>query len=183
MEKETAQERTVKTPRDSVSPPIAHLNIREARAKLSSLVSDMESSQTAVTLGRRSSPTAVLTSYSRFEPVLSGDYKSRLAFFVVENLLASAPLHIRRPQIEELQGASKKDLLLLARIEKLPLNRRRDGELRKSLDDAKLLDRLLKRHRIARTIASAQKEGLYEAAEHQTSRVDLETNDTTKATG
>jgi len=144
--------------------------------------SDMESSQKAVTLGRRNSPTAVLTSYSRFEPVLNGDYKSRLAFIVVENLLGDAPRHIRSPQIEELTLASKDDLLLLARMEKLPLDRRVERDLRKNLGDRQVLDRLLKRHQIARVIASAQKEGLYEAAEDLTSRVDLETEDT-RATG
>jgi hypothetical protein len=115
--------------------------------------------------------------------VLNGDYKSRLAFIVVENLLGDAPRHIRSPQIEELTSASKDDLLQLARVEKLPLDRRAEDGLRKSLDNVKVLDRLLKRHQIASAIASAQKEGLYEAADDLTSRVDLETEDTTQATG
>jgi len=182
MDKETTQERISATPEDAGKAPVAHLNIRDARAKLSKLVSDMESSQKAVTLGRRNSPTAVLTSYSRFEPVLNGDYKSRLAFIVVENLLGDAPRHIRSPQIEELTLASKDDLLLLARMEKLPLDRRVESDLRKNLGDQRVLDRLLKRHQIACAIASAQKEGLYETAEDLTSRIDLETEDT-RATG
>jgi hypothetical protein len=126
---------------------------------------------------------AVLTSYSRFEPFLKGDYKSRLAFMVVENLLGGAPRHIRTPQIDELTRSTKDDLLLLARIEKLPLDRRTESELRKSLSDMRILDRLLKRHQIASAIASAQKEGLYEATEGLTSRVDLETDDTVQANG
>ncbi|MFO8070629.1 MAG: hypothetical protein R6V85_02030 [Polyangia bacterium] len=183
MDKETTQDRASAAPGEASHAPVAHLNIRDARAKLSKLVNDMESSQLTVTLGRRNSPTAVLTSYSRFEPVLSGDYKSRLAFIVVENLLDGAPRHIRNPQIEELAHASKDDLLLLARVEELPLGQRSERELRKKLSDSRLLDRLLKRHQIARAIASAQKEGLYEAAEDLTSRVDLEPDDTTRATG
>ncbi len=163
--------------------PVAHLNIRDARARLSRLVNDMEDSQAAVTLGRRNSPTALLTSYSRFKPFLDGDYKSRLAFMVVENLLDGAPKHIRNPQIEELIRLSKDDLLLLTRVEKLPLAPNTKGMLKKNLSDVKILDRLLKRHQIARAIASAQEEGLYEAAEDLTSRVDLETEDTTQATG
>lgn len=179
MDKETTQDRTSAAPGEASHAPVAHLNIRDARAKLSKLVSDMESSQKTVTLGRRNSPMAVLTSYSRFEPVLNGDYKSRLAFIIVENLLGDAPRHIRNPQIEELTSASKDDLLQLARVEKLPLDRRTEGALRKSLDNIKVLDRLLKRHQIASAIASAQKEGLYEAAEDLTSRIDVGTEDAT----
>jgi len=178
MDKETTQERVSSSPEEVGKSPVAHLNIRDARAKLSKLVSEMESSQKAVTLGRRNSPTAVLTSYSRFEPVLNGDYKSRLAFIVVENLLGDAPRHIRSPQIEELTRASKDDLLLLTRIEKLPLEKRLERDLKKNLGDRRVLDRLLKRHQIARVIASAREEGLYEASEDLTGRVDLETKDT-----
>ena len=183
MDEETTQDKVSAAPGEASHAPVAHLNIREARTKLSQLVSDMDSSQSVVTLGRRNVRSAVLASFARFEPVLSGDYKSRLAFFIVENLLGGAPLHIRRPQVDELQNASKDDLLLLARVEDLPLGQRSERELRKKLSDAKLLDRLLKRHKIASAIASAQKEGLYEAAEDLTSRVDLEPDDTTRATG
>lgn len=170
-------------PRKADSVPVTHVNIREARERLSKLVSDMESSYRAVTLGRRNVRTAVLVSYARLEPVLNGDYKSLLAFAIVENLLGAAPVHIRNPQVEELLGASKDDLLLLVRVEELPLGQRSERELRKKLSDTRLLDRLLKRHKIARAIASAQEEGLYEAAEDLTSRVDLETDDASQSAG
>jgi hypothetical protein len=177
MENETAREGAGPTLGESNPPPMAHINIREARAQLSQLVSDMESSPSVITLGRRNLRSAVLASFARFEPVLSGDYKTKMAFFIVENLLAGAPLHIRKPQIEELAHASKDDLLLLARVEKLPMDRRTEDSLRKSLGDARLLDRLLKRSRIALAIAAARAEGLYEAAEDLTGRVDLATDD------
>ena len=153
---------------------VAHLNIRDARARLSGLVNDMENSQSVFTVGPRNMPTAMLTSYSRFKPFLSGDYKTRLAFMIVENLLEGAPKHIRNPQLEELTHLSKDDLLLLTRVEKLPLDASTEGMLKEHLSDLRILDRLLKRHQIAAAIASAQKEGLYEAAEDMTSRVSLD---------
>lgn len=182
MEKETTPGRISAVPGETSKAPVAHLNIRDARAKLSKLVNDMESTQLTVTMGRRNSPMAVLTSYSRLEPLLNGDYKSRLAFMVVENLLGDAPRHIRNPQIEELIHSTKDDLLLLTRIEKLPLDQHLEKELRSSLENVRVLDRLLKRHQIASAIASARKEGLYEASEDLTNRVDLETEHTSQAT-
>lgn len=174
MAKETIQEgNAVATQEKTSRPPVVHLNIRDARARLSGLVNDMESSQSVYTVGRRNNPTAVLTSYARFEPFLDGDYKSRLAFMIVENLLRGAPKHIRNPQIEELKNLSKDDLLLLARVEKLPLDKHTERVLKKELSDLRILDRLLKRHQIATAIASAKKEGLYEAAEDLTGRVNL----------
>ena len=94
---------------------------------------------------------------------------SELARMIVENLLGGAPKHIRSPQIEELTRLSKDDLLLLARVEELPLGQPSERELRKKLSDVGLLDRLFKRHRIASAIASAKKKGLYETAEDLTS--------------
>lgn len=183
MEKETVHNRDSAAPGEATVAPVEHLNLREARANLSQLLSEMEISQSAVTLGRRNVRIAVLASFARFEPLLNGGYKSRLAFVIVENLLGGAPQHLRRPQIEELQGASKDDLLLLARVEKLPPDKYAEGVIKKHLSDQRLWNRLLKRHKIASAIASAQKEGLYETAEDLTSRVDLEADDTTRATG
>ncbi len=183
MDKETMQKLVGAVQEGSLKDHVAHLNIRDARAKLSMLVNDMENSQLTVTLGRRNSPTAVLTSYSRFEPFLSGDYKSRLAFMIVENLLSGAPRHIINPQIQELISSTKDDLLLLARIETLPLDQHTESEIRKSLTNDKILDRLLKRHHIASAIASAEKDGLYEASEDLTNRVNIETEDKNQAVG
>ncbi|MDJ0764992.1 MAG: hypothetical protein QNJ97_18565 [Myxococcota bacterium] len=175
MAKEIVQDGNLTATQERTSrPPVVHLNIRDARARLSGIVNDMESSQSVYTVGRRNNPTAMLTSYARFEPFLDGDYKSRLAFMIVENLLRGAPKHIRNPQIEELRNLSKEDLLWLARVEKLPLDEYTEGVLKENLSDLRILDRLLKRHQIALAIASAQKEGLYEAAEDLTGRVNLE---------
>ena len=69
----------------------------------------------------------------------------------------------------------------MARIESLPLEKREENELRKRLDDVNVLDRLLKRFQIASAIAAAQEEGLFEAAEDVTARVDLGDEDSIRA--
>ncbi|MDD5307035.1 MAG: hypothetical protein PHU25_06910 [Deltaproteobacteria bacterium] len=178
MKKNTAQEGNMSTIEDGVA--VVHLNIRDARARLSSLVNGMENSSSIFSLGRRKVPTTLLVPYDRYNPIFSRDYKLRLAFMIVENLLGDAPLHIRNPQLAELTQLDKDDLLLLAGIEKLPLGKAQEKELRESLTESKVLDRLIKRHQIAGAIASAQKEGLYEAAEHLTSSIDLKTKNTTE---
>ena len=178
MKKNTAQEETMSTAGEGVA--VVRLNIRDARARLSRLVNEMESSSSIFALGRRKVPTTLLVPYDRYNPILSRNYKLRLAFTIVENLLGDAPLHIRNPQLTELSQLDKDDLLLLAGIEKLPLGKAQEKALRESLGEPKALDRLIKRHQIALAIASAQKEGLYESAEHLTSSVDLKTKKITE---
>lgn len=161
----------------TVKKGITVLNIRDARSKISRLVNEMENSESIFAIGRRKVLTTLLVPYDRYNPILSKNYKVRLAFTIVENLLGNAPPHIRNPQLEELYRLKKEDLLLLASIENLPLDDDKEKELRKSLCEPTALDRLIKRHHIAAAIASAQKEGLYESSEHMTNSIDLGAND------
>jgi hypothetical protein len=86
--------------RTSKKDKLVHLNIAEARMNISRVVSEIEASNQVFTLGRRNEPNALLLPFEKFEPLLRDDYRSKLAFLVVDHLMADAPQHIRQPQIE-----------------------------------------------------------------------------------
>jgi hypothetical protein len=153
---------------------LVHLNIAEARMNISRIVNEIEASNQMFTLGRRNKPNALLLPYGRFEPLVRDDYRSKLAFLVVDYLMGDAPPHIRKPQIEELSRLPRSDLLLLLDIEQLPLKKERERELSSKLEHPLALQRLQRRFQIARTIAEARREGLYEASENLTGSVDME---------
>jgi hypothetical protein len=168
-------EKTRKTPRTGAA---AHFGIREAREKISKLVSDVENSGSlTITLGRRDKPSVILASFERLKPLLSPKLKDRIAFLIVENLLKGAPLHSRNPQIKELASSKMEDLILLLQIDRLPLNKAKMKALESQLEDSDILSRLLKRRKIADAINKAEEEGLYEAAEHFAGQVAPEPSD------
>ena len=146
---------------------VQRLSIKEARDSISKLVERLGAdSSGAYIVGRREAPTALLVSFARFEPLLGDDPGRKLAFLVVDQLMGDAPLHLRRPQLDELSVLPKADLVLLLGVEKLPLSKVRQAELERKLSNAEALRRLLRRSEIARSIRRAREDGLYEAAEH-----------------
>jgi hypothetical protein len=116
---------------------------------------------------------ALLVSFERFEPLFREDYCAKLAFLVVDHLMPNAPPHILQPQVEELSRLPRSDLLMLLDIDELPLNNKRENELLAKLQNPVALQRLLRRFQIAKAIAEARREGLYEASEHLTSSADM----------
>lgn len=191
MPKKTSSSTTKKPARKSARMPAAvrvgvaasprenlqHFNIRTARDNLPKLVSDVEGQTMAYTLGRREDPSVLMVGYDQFEALFRTDFKARLAFLVVWNLLEGAPEHLRKPQFEELLSLPKEDLFTLLDIERLPLAPRRLQEIESNLSDSRILQRLLKRARIAKAIQDAEREGLYEVLENQSSQVDLGEDD------
>lgn len=90
------------------------------------------------------------------------------AWLIVERWLQGAPPHLREPQLQELATLAEAPLKEL-----LFINPKRASQqaLERIGMEAALAQRLLKRHKMARAIAAAEAEGLYEAVEHKASKV------------
>lgn len=92
----------------------------------------------------------------------------QLACDITEKLFGEAPLHLRRPQAAELSNLTLGQLHVIAQIETFPIPKRLRNKIIAELGNEELIKRMEKRLRIAKTIHDAEKEGLYEAAEHAT---------------
>jgi len=99
--------------------------------------------------------------------------KGQLAHNIAYKLLGDdAPLHLVNPQIEELVTLDTKQLAAMNDIESLPIA----AELRQKLVarvGERIITRLEKRCLLAASVAEAKRKGLYEAAEHAMSLIDL----------
>jgi len=146
--------------------PAPQYNIRETREIIGKLIDQVVESGEAVLLGRRDAPDAILVSFERFEPLLRNDLRARLAFLLVDALFGDAPMHLRKPQLDELAGLPRQDLLTLLTIEELPLSGPQQAALERRLQKPEALRRLCRRFEIARTIRDASREGLYDVSEH-----------------
>jgi hypothetical protein len=128
-----------------------------------------------VSIKRRSEVSAYLVSFARFAPLIEAlatpeqadSTRQSVAWLIVERWLEGAPAHLRGPQLQELATLAEAPLKEL-----LFTNPKRASqqELERIGMDAKLAQRLLKRHKMARAIATAEAEGLYEAVEHKASK-------------
>ncbi len=97
-----------------------------------------------------------------------GEYEDQLACIISERLLKDAPMHILRPQIEELARLEREELFALMDIDKFPLPREVRKRVLAKLKNPEILKRLEKRRKIVDSILAAKRDGLYEASEHAT---------------
>ncbi len=97
--------------------------------------------------------------------------RMELALDITEKLFGEAPLHLKRPQTVELAKLKIRQLLVLAQVKALPIPKDIREKIVTSLGSDNIVVRMEKRWRIVRTVISAEREGLYEAAEHATGEV------------
>ena len=97
----------------------------------------------------------------------------RLAVDITERLFSEAPLHLKGPQAVELSKLTLEQLQVIARIKRFPIPKRTRDKIVSELESEELVKRMEKRWRMASSVISAEKEGLYEAAEHATGMLDL----------
>jgi len=91
-----------------------------------------------------------------------------IAVMIADKLLGNnAPLHLRRPQAEELSGLTREQLLELMNIKKFPLPAKVRRKIVASIGET-IVSRMEKRWQLAESVASAEREGRYEATEHAT---------------
>lgn len=158
------------------------VNIREARSNLPQIVNSVATgSSRGVVVGRRGRPAAAIVSHEWLEVLQRhGNKKRKLAVLIVEELLADAPLHLKRPAVDELSRLPESDLSKLWKIEALPLAKGQLASLQAKLAHPDALTRLVRRFDVATAINKAREAGLYDTAEDATSRL---AGDVSGATG
>ena len=90
---------------------------------------------------------------------------------IAEKLFGEAPLHLKRPQVDELAKLSLKQLVLIARITGFPIDPALREKIVTALKGENIIKRMERRSRFAKVISDAERDGLYEAAEHATGEV------------
>lgn len=146
------------------------VSVSNARKDLARLVNQLETEPNKVIeLDRRDNPLALLLSFDVYNPIIRAFQTANLNT-ILANLVANkwlgtqnVPAHIHKPQLEELESMDTSQLLML--FEADPSSEldtlKKKGELNETL-----VARLIKRSRVAKVIADAEKENLYETAEH-----------------
>lgn len=152
-------------------PVVQNLQVKEARTQLPDLVRTVEATPVRFTIGKRGARSAMVVSYQLVEPLFSEKIEPKLALIIVQESLGDAPLHLSTPAVDELSELSRNDLFQI--LSALPFTAAKISGLKRSLEQPKALARLIRRIKLAKTIANAQDAGLYEAVEHQTSEVRL----------
>ncbi|HSW61957.1 MAG TPA: hypothetical protein VLH56_01350 [Dissulfurispiraceae bacterium] len=93
---------------------------------------------------------------------------------LTDRLLGEAPMHMKRPLAAELAALTTEQLTALELINEFPVSEALRQQILDAFHgDATVLDRLERRCTIAHEIIRADKDGLYELMEHQTSMLDL----------
>ena len=161
--------------------PFRLVRMAEARGRLKDMISTVENDErAAVALCRRDVPAVLLVSHPRYARLVrelsridpkEDSRKGILAWSVTDRWLGQAPSHLREPQFEELQRLPTKALLALFMANPSRLS---PESLNKAGVDPETLQRLRKRQAVAKAIQDAENEGLYDAAEHATSEVELD---------
>jgi antitoxin (DNA-binding transcriptional repressor) of toxin-antitoxin stability system len=150
-----------------------HYNIADARTNISRIVAEVANKGECVTIGARNEPSVIMLPMAApVSPI--GNYEYQLACIISEKLLGHAPLHVKRPQIEELSKLSRKQLFVLMEIERFPLSAAVRKKVLKELGDPIIIERIEKRRKIADSILAAKKAGLFEASEHATGMLTFE---------
>ena len=90
----------------------------------------------------------------------------------MEHFFKSAPEHIKNSQLGELKKLPIDKLKHLLDIKSLPLKATQRKNLF-HLVGADIIERIEKRFKVCKVISEAEKDGLYEAAEHMTGMIDL----------
>jgi prevent-host-death family protein len=153
--------------------------ITEARSRLPELVRRAASGAAPVAIGRKGEDQAVLVSFAEFAALASQlnalsnvqeDAQQVFARLIAQRLLPGAPAHLVESQAKELASLTLEELAVLVPITRLPMTaeQRRKAQ---AIRDGETLTRLERRDVIARTIAQATTDGLYDALEHRTSAV------------
>lgn len=99
-------------------------------------------------------------------------YAKWMALMFTERFFPNAPAYLKEPQIEELERLNHSKLKALLEVDRLPVSKKLRPRIERAVGRV-VLQRLEKRHKIAKAIHEAESHGLYDVAEHQTGKVDL----------
>lgn len=148
-------------------------NVTEFREKSLALINGVAKSKRRFFVSKRNALQALVLPIE-FSPVAEPEvqYPKWLALMFTERLMQDAPAHIKEPQRLELERLPISKLKALLEVDSLPIRKEVRAEVIQSVGE-NVVERLEKRFKIAQAIITAEKEGLYEAVEHQTGETDL----------
>lgn len=147
--------------------------ITELRKNIASIVDEVETTGNAISIVVKNRLKAIMAP-KEFKELANRyvKYSEWLALMFTKRFLSDAPKHFIEPQIMEFKNIDFEKLLILFKVDSLPVK----GDLRNeviSILGEKVLDRLEKRYKIAKIIEMGDKENLSEALEHQTGELDF----------
>lgn len=148
-------------------------NITDFRKHLRRIIDQVTSTGSAVELTVRDTTQAVVLP-AEYRPLVQEtvDYSKWMALMFVERLLPDAPAYLKESQIREFENLPVDGLKSLLSVDSLPVKRPLRDRISKIIGHD-IINRLEKRYKIARAIRDAEKEGLFDAAEHLTTIQDL----------
>jgi hypothetical protein len=159
----------------TVATGILPVALADFRKRLFELIDEVSSDPLAVvSIRRRADVSALLVSFERFGPLLDAidstsheqGTRQMLLWLIIERWLIKAPPHLREAQRRELAELPVEHLMELFRADP---TRTRAKDISRLGIDSRIAERLVKRQQLARSIADAEKAGLYEAIDHKTS--------------
>ncbi len=148
-------------------------NITGFRKHITEIIRAVADMGRGVVVTNRKKPQAVVLP-SKYKPLAEErvKYSRWMALMFTERLLPDAPAHLKEPQTAELARLPHSKLKALLEVDRLPVSRRMRPRIERAVGRV-ILERLEKRHKIAKAIREAESQGLYDAVEHQTGKVDL----------
>ena len=148
-------------------------NITGFRKNVTEIIREVASKERSVVVTNRKNPQAVLMP-SKYKTLAEKrvSYSTWMALMFTERFLPDAPAHLKEPQIVELERLRPDKLQALLVVDRLPVSKRLRPRIERAIGKI-ILQRLERRHRIAKAIREAESQGLYDVVEHQSGEVDL----------
>lgn len=148
-------------------------NITGFRKHVTEIIRAVASMDRSVVVTNRENPQAVVLP-SKYKALAEKRvrYAKWMALMFTERLLPDAPAYLKEPQVVELERLPHSKLKALLEVDHLPVSKQLRPRIERAIGKV-ILQRLEKRHRIAKSIREAESQGLYDAVEHQTGEVDL----------
>ncbi len=148
-------------------------NITGFRKHVTEIIRAVASMDRSVVVTNRENPQAVVLP-SKYKALTEKRvrYAKWMALMFTERLLSDAPAYLKEPQVVELERLPHSKLKALLEVDHLPVSKRLRPRIERAIGKV-ILQRLEKRHRIAKAIREAESLGLYDAVEHQTGEVNL----------
>ena len=148
-------------------------NITGFRKHVTEIIRAVASMDRSVVVTNRENPQAVVLP-SKYKALAEKRvrYAKWMALMFTERLLPDAPAYLKEPQVVELERLPHSKLKALLEVDHLPVSKQLRPRIERAIGKV-ILQRLEKRHRIAKSIREAESQGLFDAVEHQTGEVDL----------
>jgi hypothetical protein len=161
--------------KDTTKSVFRHFKSSQMRKSMHTIFSGVTSTATSVVVDIRNRPSVIIADYDHYLNLLnnkSSCYEEQLATLIVDKLLKDAPLHIREPRIKELEVLTISKLKALLDVIKLPISHNKRRTIINAVGKD-IIQKLERSKKIADMIIKAEKDGIYDQAEHSTGNLNL----------